>query len=466
MSAGTVTERALVLGLGLSGAAAAGCLLRSGVPAVRVVERRDDAVTRTRADTLRAAGADVLLGETDPASALEPRPEVVVTSPGVPASHPLLTRALDEGIPVWSEPELAWRLGGGRTRLVAVTGTNGKTSTTELLAACLDAPAAGNIGTPLVELLAGAEAPARAVVELSSFQLHFTTTLRPDVAVLLNIAPDHLDWHGSLEAYVRDKARIWAAQDAAGWTVVNADDDGARRALADHPPRSRVLTFTLHPPVEGQVGVDGGQIVAWLPGRDPAPILPVTALSASGPHNLANALAAVGAALVAGAGPGDVATAVAAYRPGPHRLEVVAERGGVRWVDDSKATNPHAAAAALASFPSVVWIAGGLAKGLSFEPLADAVSAHVRAALTIGEAGPRIAELARSLGIPTEEPGDLATAVRRAAELAGPADVVLLAPACASMDQFTDYAARGRAFRDAVAALPGPTPAEEQSRVR
>jgi UDP-N-acetylmuramoylalanine--D-glutamate ligase len=455
-----LAQRVLVVGLGVSGAAAAVALLAAGVPAVRIVERRDDEATAGRAAELRAAGGEVLLGEIDPADALQPRPDVVVTSPGVPATNPLLALALDRDVPVWSEPELAWRLNGGRTRLVAVTGTNGKTSTTELLAACLDAPAAGNIGTPLVSLLAAPQPPGLVVAELSSFQLHFTTTVAPEVAVLLNIAPDHLDWHGSLAAYVQDKARIWAGQDTRSWTVVNADDDGVARALAVAPPPGRLLTFTHAPPEEGQVGVDGGSIVAHLPGSARQEILPVAAMAATGPHNRANALAAVAAALAAGAGAGQVAAAVTAYRPGPHRLELVAERAGVRWINDSKATNPHAAAAAIASFPSVVWIAGGLAKGLSFEPLADVVADRVRVAVTIGAAGPEIARLARSVGAEAVEAGDLATAVRAAADLARPGEVVVLAPACASMDQFRDYAARGAAFRDAVAALPAVTEEE------
>ncbi|HVM15618.1 MAG TPA: cyanophycin synthetase [Egibacteraceae bacterium] len=198
-------------------------------------------------------------------------------------------------------------------------------------------------------------------------------------------------------------------------------------------------------------------------------VAPVDVLRTPGPHNLANAVAAVAGAICAGADPGDLAGPLAGFRPGPHRLEEVARIDGVVYVNDSKATNPHAAAAALASFgvpraPSIVWIAGGLNKGLEFDDLTAAVRDRVRAAVTIGRSGPQIAELTRKLGIPTVEAGTLADAVPVATGLACPGDTVLLAPACASMDQFADYAARGQAFRDAVAAVAGPRPVKEQAR--
>lgn len=441
-----------VLGAGRSGQAAARALAARQPRSLVVVEERDSDTTRAAAEALRADGIAVVIGP-DAATDLlrrDPRPDLVVTSPGVPQSHPLLAA----GIPVWSEPELAVRLNAGRTRLVAVTGTNGKTSTTELLGACLDAPTAGNIGTPLVEVLASPSPPPLVVAELSSFQLKFTSRLRPEVAVLLNVAPDHLDWHGSLEDYGAAKARIWAAQHATDTVVSNADDAGARAVVAAHPPPGLHVTFTLEPPGPDQVGVADGHLVARsLPGAEPVALVAVDDLAARGPHNLANALAAAAAALAAGAEPASLAGPLSAFRPGPHRLEPVATVAGVAYVNDSKATNPHAAAAALSSFERVVWIAGGLGKGLDFRSLRDVIAARVRAAVTIGSAGPAIAAVARDAGVEVVEAGDLARAVPIAARLAAPGDTVLLAPACASMDQFRDYAERGQAFRDAVAAL-------------
>ena len=447
--------RALVVGLGSTGAAVASALLQAGAHVTAVDAAAGEAVEAS-AQQLRVQGATVLLGRSQPL----PGPwDLVVPSPGVPEHSPMLT-ALEGEIEVWSEPELAWRLNAGRTRLVAVTGTNGKTTTTEMLATCLDAPAAGNIGTPLVQLLGGPAPPPLAVAELSSFQLRFASTLRPDVAVLLNLAPDHLDWHGSAQSYGEAKARLWAAQTASDAVVFNADDDGAARLVGEHPPTGRTASFTLSAPREGQVGVDRGWLVARLDG-DAVRVVETSALTAKGPHNLANAAAATAAGLLAGGAPRKIASRLAGYRPGAHRLEHVATIDGVHYVNDSKATNPHAAAAALDAFappagrePSVIWIAGGLGKGLSFDNLAGNVKESVRMAVTIGTSGPEIAAFVRASGRPVVEAGTLAAAVAAARNAARPGDTVLLAPACASMDQFRNYAERGIAFREAVAATP------------
>ena len=450
----TLPKRVLVVGAGRSGAAATLALLRRDV-AVTVLETGCGRA-REAAGELGEAGARVLLadGDVDLGSV-----DLVVPSPGVPEHHPLLVAATTAGVAIWSEPELAWQLAGGRTRLLAVTGTNGKTTTTEMLAACLQAPTAGNIGMPLVTLLGGDDAPSTAVAELSSFQLRFTHTLRPTVAVLLNIAPDHLDWHGSLDAYRRAKARVWQYQEPGDTAVVGIDDEGARRTLAEHPPRASVVTFTAAPPAVGQVGVDGGWIVANL-GVEPTRIVAVDDLTVAGPHNTANACAAVAAALAAGAAPQDLGAPLRAYAAGAHRLQTVATVAGVAYVDDSKATNPHAAAAALSSYPAgtVVWIAGGLGKGLTFASLAPLVARQVRTVVTIGTSGPDIAAMARDAGVAVVEAGTLDVAVTAAAATARAGDTVLLAPACASMDQFVDYADRGDTFRAAVAQLPNNRP--------
>ncbi len=447
--------RVLVAGLGVSGAAAARALASRGAR-VDVIEAGHGPAAAERAAGLAARGVHCELDVAFDDPSLLDGVDLVVPSPGIAQSSPLLAGALERGIPVWSEPELAWRLAAGATRLIAVTGTNGKTTTTELLAALLDAPVGGNIGTPLTDLLAVDPPPALVVAELSSFQLRFTEQLAPDVTVLLNVAPDHLDWHGDLDAYVAAKARAWT-QSGADSALVVGDDAGARRAVTEHPARGRVVQVTGGVPEPGQVGVAEHAIASRLDGAL-EPIADLGDLALQGRHNVANACAAVAAALVAGAEPGDLAGPLKAFSPGPHRLALVARRGGVSWIDDSKATNPHAAAAALAACassdePDIVWIAGGLAKGLEFAALAEPVAAHVRHAVTIGTSGPDVAALARAQGVEVTEAGELHRAVADAAQLARPGETVLLAPACASMDQFVDYAARGRAFAAAVAAL-------------
>jgi UDP-N-acetylmuramoylalanine--D-glutamate ligase len=462
---GAVERRhVLVAGLGISGIAAAQAATSAGAE-VRVHDASPAALARAR-----AVLGDAVTVVDDPEAALRTGAvDVVVASPGLAPSTPVLAAAAAAGVQIWSEPELAWRLLDGRTRILAVTGTNGKTTTTELLAACLGVPAVGNIGRPLSALID--DPPPTVVAELSSFQLHFTHTLRTDVGVLLNVADDHLDWHGDRAAYGAAKARIWRGQRASGaaglrgsdWAVVNRDDAGAATVASRNAPPAASAGFTLGPPPAGGVGVVDGALAERLTGRQPTPVIGVDALGVTGPHNVANAAAAVAAAVAAGATPAALARPLAAARVGAHRLETVADVDGVRWVNDSKATNPHAAAAALRSFDSIIWIAGGLAKGVSFAPLASDVASRVRLALTIGTSGRDLAGFAGAQGAEAVEARDLDTAVALAADRARPGDVVLLAPACASMDQFTDYAERGSRFRELVsaavtrigAALPG-----------
>jgi len=464
-----VSDAALVVGLGVSGAAAAEALHAAGAH-VRVVEPGHGRTLEARAARLAAQGVEVAREDTDVPALLAGR-TLVVPSPIVPPSAPLLRAARDRGLAVWSEPELAWRLSGGRTRLLAVTGTNGKTTTTELLAALLRAPAGGNIGTPLTTLLPGPDAPPLVVAELSSFQLWFTETLAPEVGVVLNLAPDHLDWHGSFVAYAAAKARVWRAQAPDQLAVVNAQDPETLGLVQAHPPPGRVQAFTTaaeadggaEPPAAAVWVADGTVWARPADGSGPAALLPAADLALAGAHNLANVAAAVTAALAAGAAVESLAAPLAAFRAGGHRLETVARAGGVTWVDDSKATNPHAAAAALRSYPSVVWIAGGLDKGVAFDALAPLLPGRVRAAVTIGTAGPTIAALARGAGVAAIEAGTMDEAVRVAALTARPGDTVLLAPACSSFDQFADYRARGDAFA-AAARRHAQTPAAAGSR--
>jgi UDP-N-acetylmuramoylalanine--D-glutamate ligase len=459
VSAAVDGARVLVAGLGLSGTAAARAAAAAGAH-VRVHDDVPATVDRAVAEL----GAAVDVAGDAVALVAAGAVDVVVTSPGLPPTARVLVAAADAGVPIWSEPELAWRLLAGRTRLLAVTGTNGKTTTTELLAACVDAPTAGNIGTPLSGLID--DPPPLVVAELSSFQLHFTHALRAAVGVVANVADDHLDWHGDRAAYGAAKARVWHGQRSGGgdglrgrdWAVTNLDDPGCAELVSAHPPPAGHAGFTLGPPPPEAVGVVDGVLVERLTGAQPTPIVALEELGVRGSHNVANAAAAAAAAIAAGTAPAALGAPLAAARVGAHRLEVVAERDGVTWVNDSKATNPHAAAAALRSFDAVVWIAGGLNKGLSFAPLAADLGARVRLALTIGRSGPDVAAVARGQGIETVEAGDLDAAVEVARRRARPGDTVLLAPACASMDQFVNYAARGDRFRELVTGTTDPRP--------
>jgi UDP-N-acetylmuramoylalanine--D-glutamate ligase len=444
-------RRALVIGLGASGRAAARLLLDAGV-SVMLSDDRDD---HPAAEAARADGFEVALGRPS-VELLDDRTDLVVPSPGVPEGAPVLRAAVDRDLPIWSEPELAFRL--HPRRLLAVTGTNGKTSTTELLTAMIAAGGTtavpcGNIGTPLSTAVLTAPAEATLVAELSSFQLRFAHQLRPVVGVVLNLAPDHLDWHPDLAAYGQAKARIWQAQTTGDWAVANADDR-TTIALAERYAPADVARFSASGPVALGVGVEDGQLVARFPqGAGPeGPIVDVGAFGTA-PHHRANGAAAACAALLAGTEPAAVAAAARSFRPGPHRFEPVARTAdGIRFVDDSKATNPHAAAAALRAAGSSVWIAGGLSKGVDLGPLA-AELADVRAAVLIGAAAAELTGICEDAGVPAHHSGSIEEAVAVASELARPGDTVLLAPACASFDQFRDYAERGERFAAAARAI-------------
>jgi UDP-N-acetylmuramoylalanine--D-glutamate ligase len=461
--------RAMVIGLGVSGRAAADALNAAGVT-VTVV---DAAIDHPAADEVRARGVEVLLG-VDPAELVD-RVELVVPSPGVPEHTPALVAAQAAGIPVWSEPELGWRL--HPRALVGVTGTNGKTSTTELVAAMVAAGgratvACGNIGMPLTVAAAASGPDDLLVVELSSFQLRFAGTLRPRVGVLLNLAADHLDWHPDVAAYGRAKARLWEAQRPADWAVANRDDPTTLRLRDDHAPGGRAA-FSASGRVEVGVGRVGDELVADGPAGSALAAGPVVALGdllggAAAPYQVANVAAAACAALLVGTPVDAVRDAAASFRPGRHRHEVVARRDdGVVFVDDSKATNVHAAAAALATGGPLVWIAGGRAKAADLGPLADELAA-VHDAVLLGEAADELVEVCGRAGVPAHRAATIEEAVGIAARLAAPGDTVLLAPACASFDQFRDYAERGDRFAAAArraAGRPQP-PGEEGDRDR
>ena len=435
-------ERALVVGLGRSNQAVARHLLVRGATVTAV----DDAPgPEARA---AAASLGLVLAERPTVEVLADmvvRADLVVPAPGVPASHPVYGLARAAGVAVRGEVELASRWSS--CPMLAITGTNGKTTVTSLVADMLVASgipsmAAGNIGLPLSDAVSNQDLKM-VVAEVSSFQLAFAESFRPVVAVWLNLAADHLDWHGTLEAYVAAKARIWARQGPADVAVVNADDPIVM-AEAAHAP-SRVVTFGLQ-----AAGADFTVVDGWLRGPDGL-LLEVAALSRSLPHDVANALAASAAALAAGATVDGVRAALTGFAPLPHRLALVAYAGGVRWYDDSKATNPHAAVAAVRGFDSVVLVAGGRNKGLDLAPLSEAAD-RIRAVVAIGEAAPQV--VAAFAGRrPVRVAGSMAEAVAAAADAARQGDVVLLSPGCASFDWYRSYAERGDDFAAAVHAL-------------
>jgi len=432
--------RALVLGLGKSGEAVARHLLARG-STVTVV---DDAP----GDGSRSAASDLGLDlvehpSVDELALLVVRADVVVPSPGVPAAHPVFGLARTAGVPVRGEVELAGRW--ATQPMVAVTGTNGKTTVTTLIAQMLSASgvravAAGNIGLPLCDAVTTDVEVV--VAEVSSFQLAFSESFHPAVAVWLNLAADHLDWHGDLGSYAAAKARIWAHQGPGDVAVVNADDPVVMAEAARAP--SRVVTFGLDRPAD--FSVEGG----WL--RVPGgALVEVARLPRSLPHDVANALAASAAALAAGASPEGVRSTLAGFAGLPHRLTLVGYGNGVRWFDDSKATNPHATVAAVRGFDSVVLLAGGRNKGLDLSALA-AVADRIRAVVAIGEAAPEVAAAFSGLR-PVAVAGSMAEAVATAATAARPSDVVLLSPGCASFDWYRNYSERGDDFAAAVHAL-------------
>ncbi|MGH3441479.1 MAG: UDP-N-acetylmuramoyl-L-alanine--D-glutamate ligase, partial [Nitriliruptorales bacterium] len=342
MSEALTARRALVVGLG-----------RSGLAAVRALVAADVDVVAIEADEDVARAADLPDGvelETGAAgdAQVDATVDLMVPSPGVPESAPLLQQALTRGVTVWSEPELGWRL--APRRVVGVTGTNGKTTVTELVTAMLRASglaaaACGNIGAAFTEVATTAPDDTILVAELSSFQLRFCERLRPEVGVLVNLAPDHLDWHGDLAAYEAAKARLWAAQRPSDWAVGNRDDPRASDLVRDNAP-GRIAWATVEGVPDAGVGVEGGHLVANLEGHG-GRILALDELQVTAPHQISNTAVAAAAALAAGGSPEGVAAAARAFRPGRHRIEVVAVSDGITWIDDSKATNPHAAAAAL-----------------------------------------------------------------------------------------------------------------------
>ncbi|MGV9548835.1 UDP-N-acetylmuramoyl-L-alanine--D-glutamate ligase [Streptomyces ardesiacus] len=458
-----------VAGLGVSGVPAAKVLHGLGAR-VTVVNDGDDERARTQAAELEALGVTVRLGDGD---TLPEGTELIVTAPGWKPTKPLFTAAAEAGVPVWGDVELAWRLRGldGRKPApwLAVTGTNGKTTTVQMLASILKAAglrtaAVGNIGVSLLDAVTGDTEYDVLAVELSSYQLHWAPSLRAHSAAVLNLAPDHLDWHGSMEAYAADKGRIYEGNRVA--CVYNVAD-GATEDLvraADVEEGCRAVGFTLGTPGPSQLGVVEGLLVdrAFVEDRhkNAQELAEVADVNPPAPHNVANALAAAGLARAFGVPAAAVRDGLRAFTPDAHRIAHVADVDGVAYVDDSKATNTHATEASLAAYESIVWIAGGLAKGATFDELVTGAAKRLRGVVLIGadralirEALARHAPEVPVVDLDRTDTGAMLQAVQEARRLARPGDTVLLAPACASMDMFTNYNQRGDAFAQAVREL-------------
>ncbi|CAN5878581.1 UDP-N-acetylmuramoyl-L-alanine--D-glutamate ligase [soil metagenome] len=415
---------------------------------------------------------------------------LVVISPGLPPNAPIPVAAAAAGVPVWGDVELAWRLDqsgryGPPRRWLVVTGTNGKTTTVSMLQAMLTAAGrrsllCGNIGSPVLEVLT--QPSELLAVELSSFQLFWSSSLRPDAGVVLNIAEDHLDWHGSFDHYAAAKAR---ALD--GRVAVVGRDDSAAAGLLDAAGAPVQAAFRLGEPAPGELGVRDGMLIdrAFGDSADGVALAPVDSIGVAGPVGVLNAMAAAALARAVDVPPAAIAEALAAFQVGRHRAEVVAVADGITWVDDSKATNPHAAEASVLAYPRVVWVAGGLLKGASVDEMVTRVADRLVGAVLIGRdralvakalsrhapdvpvvevvtgedaevhetSGSSVTHVTNVSGEPMG-PVVMAAVVAAARQLAAPGDTVLLAPAGASFDQFAGYADRGEAFAAAIRAVP------------
>ena len=460
-----------VLGLGVTGFSVADTLAELGAQ-VMVVAAGAEELRITMVDVIGATYVQERSGEDVPHELIEFSPELIVVSPGYHPDHKILLWAVERGIPIWGDIELAWRV---RDKVkpaewLMVTGTNGKTTTVQLTAAMLASAGfrvapCGNIGVPVLDAVRDPQGFDVFVVELSSYQLHWMQDVHPYSAAVLNIADDHLDWHGSFEAYVAAKAKIFENTKVA--CVYNKADKVTERMVeqADVMEGARAIGFDLGAPGRSDLGVVDGILCdrAFLDERHSTAleITTIADLEARGlaaPHIVANILAASALARSFGAPTEAIYEALTTFSLDSHRNEVVARVGEITWIDDSKATNPHAADASLAANESIVWIVGGLLKGVNIDELVSKHAHRLRGAVIIGvdrepvkAAFERHAPGVTALEVVADDTSDVMVhAVNLAADLAHSGDVVLLAPAAASMDQFTDYAERGRLFAQAV----------------
>jgi UDP-N-acetylmuramoylalanine--D-glutamate ligase len=439
-------KRVLVVGLARTGVATAQFCAAHGAKVV-ATDARSESEIGEATKSLRAAGVQLGLGGHNEKALLDQ--DLIVASPGVPADAPLLQVARAKGVTIWSEIELADHFLKGR--MIGITGSNGKTTTTSLIAHILKTAGvptiiAGNIGTPLISQVEQSNDKTITVAELSSFQLELIDTFRADISVFLNLTPDHLDRHHTLEAYGAAKARIFENQTKSDCAVVNADDPATRPYA---PTKPQVFWFSRKQCIAQGTFIRENEIVFRQDGKDEV-VLRLEDIPLAGAHNVENVLAAVAAARLAGAEAAEITRGVRSFAGVEHRLEFVAEIGGVRYYNDSKATNVDATLKALDAFPGrILIVLGGKDKGSDYTVLQKALREKAILALLIGAASEKIEkQIAGSLAI--ERAGTIQRAVEIASHAARPGDVVLLAPACASFDQFENYEHRGRVFKDLV----------------
>jgi UDP-N-acetylmuramoylalanine--D-glutamate ligase len=466
--------RAVVFGLGLSGFSAADTLAELGADVLVVAEAADADLL----DVLDVIGVVHVTGEAAkglPQAVLSYQPNVIIVSPGVRPEHELLAWAAENDVAVWVDIDLAWRLRDKTSKIadwITITGTNGKTTTAQMVEAMLiegshRAIACGNIGTPILDAIRDPEGFDVLVVELSSFQLHYLGEISPFSSAVLNLADDHLDWHGNFDAYSDAKAKVYENTQVA--CVYNVNDLATEKMVenADVQEGARAIGFTTGIPSRSQVGFVEDLLCdrAFHEDRqnsalEIATLEDLSSIGVLTPHLMANASAATALARSYGVAPAAILQALKSFKLDAHRIELVAEANGVRWIDDSKATNPHAAAASINSFEHVVWIVGGLLKGVDLTDLVTRFSSRMRAAVVIGKDRQLVldalASAAPTLSVVEVQTEDnsavMQIAVDEAAKFAKAGDVVLLAPAAASMDQFKDYADRGDSFAAAVRA--------------
>ncbi len=442
-------KRVLVVGLARTGIAVSLFCARAGAR-VTATDERQEAEIGEAARNLSSAGVKIAAGGHP--SGLFVEQDLIVVSPGVPANLPALEQARARGISVWSEIELASRFLAGR--MVAITGSNGKTTTTALLDHILKRAGiltllGGNIGTPLISHVEASTSSSVAVVEVSSFQLETIENFRPDVGVLLNLTPDHLDRHHSFEEYARAKGRMFENQTERDSAVLNADDPQVAQLA---PSRPQIFWFSRHRRVASGAFLHDGQIIFRHEGEE-SPLLRSDDIGLRGTHNVENVMAAAVAARLIGAEPAEIANGVRTFAGVEHRLEYVARVNGVNFYNDSKATNVDATQKALEAFSGpLLVILGGKDKDSDYSVLREPLKRNTRVALMIGAAAEKITT---QLGgaVPVEQAGTIERAVQLAYSIARPGDTVLLAPACASFDQFENYEHRGRVFKELVQQL-------------
>ena len=443
-------KRVLVVGLGKSGVAAA-IFLKDRGARVSVSDAKTEDQLPSAIPALLDKGIAVETGGHSERTFRDQ--DLIVVSPGVPSDVPQLQKARAQGIPIVGEVELASRFLKGH--IIAITGSNGKTTTTALAGGVIgmggyEVLVGGNIGTPAISLVSESTSDTYNVLEISSFQLESIETFHPEIAVVLNITPDHLDRHHSFDAYVLAKARLFENQTAEDHAVLNADD--LTCAGLAGKTRARVHWFSRKKEVERGAFARDGQIL-WREENDEQEVMPVSSITLKGAHNLENVLAAVCVGRIVGCEPHRIRRAVEEFKAVEHRLEYVTTIRGVEYYNDSKATNVDATIKALQSFPANIHIIlGGKDKGSDYSVLKNLLRARAKRVYTIGAAAEKIESQIAGVA-PVLRAETLETAVKRAAESAAPGDIVLLAPACASFDQFESYEHRGRVFKEAVQAL-------------